>query len=164
MPLWQAVVLGVVQGLTEFLPISSTAHLLLVQQYWFGRSQDELEKDPITVVIQMGTLLAVFAYYRNDIVIMLRALIGDIVKGYWISSTSVDSRWAKFIILGNVPAGLVGLFLHHELKERFYNAKSIGIVAIVFAVLMFLAEVWSRSRPRRRGEEQLTVYDTLWIG
>jgi undecaprenyl-diphosphatase len=162
MPIWQAVVLGIVQGLTEFLPISSTAHLLLVQQFWFGRSEAELEKDPITVVIQLGTLFAVFVYYRDDIWHMLKSFLGDLRHGYWISSRTHDGHLAKLIIVGNIPAGLVGLFLHHQLKETFYNATSIGIVAIVFATVMFISELWSKRFSAARTD--VTLFDAIFIG
>ena len=163
MPIWQAVVLGVVQGLTEFLPISSTAHLLLVQEWWFGRSREELKVDPFTVVIQLGTLLAVVVYFRRDILAMLRAFTADIAKGYWITSTSTESRLAKLIIVGSVPAGLAGLFLKKWLKEQFYNPVPIAIVAIVFALLMFAAEWWAKRRVGR-GSEQITLTDALFVG
>jgi undecaprenyl-diphosphatase len=162
MPIWQAVVLGIVQGLTEFLPISSTAHLLLVQEWWFGRSPEQLEKDPITVVIQLGTLFAVFVYYRDDIWHMLKAFLGDLRHGYWISSRTHDGRLAKLIIVGNIPAGLVGLFLHHQLKETFYNATSIGIVAIVFATVMFVSEWWAKRFSAARSD--VTLFDAIFIG
>jgi undecaprenyl-diphosphatase len=164
MQIWQAAVLGVVQGLTEFLPISSTAHLLLVQEYWFGRTREELEVDPFTVVIQLGTLFAVFIYFRTDILAMLKAFTADVVKGFWIASTSVESRLAKLIILGSIPAGIAGLTLKKPLKKHFYNAESIAIVAIVFALMMFAAEWWAKRRKSARGDDAVTLFDSLFIG
>ena len=71
---WEAVLLGVVQGLTEFLPVSSTAHLLAVRRL-LGHDHPE---DAFTTVIQLGTLVAVFAYFRADILAILQALLGDL--------------------------------------------------------------------------------------
>jgi undecaprenyl-diphosphatase len=166
MPIWQAVVLGVVQGLTEFLPISSTAHLLLVQQL-FGRSQEELETDPFTIVIQLGTVFAVFAYFRADVAALVRGWLLDARHLRIFSSLSPEGRMVKLVIIGTIPVVLVGLFLKDWLKATFYNAPSIGVVAIVFAVLMWLAEVCAVRRWRQapaRGPEQLGWADAVWVG
>ena len=72
MPIWEAVLLGVIQGLTEFLPISSTAHLLVARTL-LGHAHPE---DAFTVVIQLGTLVAVFAYFRADVVRLLARVCG----------------------------------------------------------------------------------------
>lgn len=163
MELWQAVVLGVVQGLTEFLPISSTAHLLLVQEWWFGRSREQLVDDPFTVVIQLGTIVAVLVYFRTDISNMTRALLADVRAGWIVRSQTLDSRLAKFILLGTIPGGVAGLLFKSALRENFYNAFAIAIVAIVFALVMFVAE-WQAVRRRQRAEAGITVWDALFIG
>lgn len=163
MPLWQAVILGIVQGLTEFLPISSTAHLIIVQQ-WFGRTDEQLQHDPFTVVIQLGTLFAVFVYFRADIISMTKSLLRDIFHGHVISSTTPESRLAKWILIGSIPAGLAGLFLKSWLKHHFYDAISIAFVSIVFALLMLAAEWWARRLSARRDVEQVGLWDALFIG
>src|SRR5688500_9529344 len=73
MSIWHAALLGLVQGLTEFLPISSTAHLLAVRRF-LGHEHPE---DAFTIVIQLGTLVAVFAYFRADFLRLIRGVIGD---------------------------------------------------------------------------------------
>src|SRR5947207_10813817 len=102
MPVWEAILLGVVQGLTEFLPISSTAHLLVVRAL-LGHPHPE---DAFTVVIQLGTLVAVFVYFRADIARMLRGLWADI-RSRKLASTP-DSRLGWLIVLGTIPAVVVG--------------------------------------------------------
>lgn len=163
MPIWQAVILGIVQGLTEFLPISSTAHLIIVQQ-WFGRTDEQLQHDPFTVVIQLGTLFAVLAYFRADVLRMITSLLQDVFRGYLISSTTLESRLAKWIIIGSIPAGLAGLFLKSWLKEQFYHATAIAYVSIIFALLMFAAEWWARRRSAQRDVGQVGLWDALFIG
>lgn len=163
MELWQATVLGIVQGITEFLPISSTAHLLLVQEWWFGISRENLQTDPFTVVIQLGTLFAVLAYFRNDIVRMLYGLTRDLATGCWMTSKTAESRLAKYILVGTLPAGVAGLLFKKLLKDHFYNAPAIGAVSVVFALLMFAAEWWARHRPRR-DHDSITFRDSLFIG
>src|SRR3954471_1507172 len=102
MPIWEAVLLGVIQGLTEFLPISSTAHLLATRTL-LGHPHPE---DAFTTVIQLGTLVAVFAYFRHDIARLLRGLAADI-RARKIASTP-DSRLGWLIVLGTLPVVLVG--------------------------------------------------------
>lgn len=166
MPLWQVVLLGVVQGITEFLPISSTAHLLLLQEL-FGRSREELARDPFTVVIQLGTVGSVFAYFRRDIRALALAFLQDLRQRAIIRSTSPEGRMAKLIMLGTIPVVIVGLLFKDWLKETFYNAPAIAWVAIGFAGLMLLAEVWAARRRRQhppRDEGSITWVDTLFVG
>lgn len=162
MPVWEAVLLGVVQGLTEFLPISSTAHLLLARNL-LGHAHPE---DAFTVVIQLGTLVAVFVYFRSDVVKMLGGLGADL-RARRLASTP-DSRLGWLIVLGTLPVVVIGFALKKWLKETFFNPTSIAVVAIVFALLMALAE-WRARRLARGGAEprdetRITWLDALWVG
>ncbi|MCE9561075.1 MAG: undecaprenyl-diphosphatase UppP [Planctomycetes bacterium] len=162
MSIWEAVLLGVVQGLTEFLPISSTAHLLIARKL-LGHEHPE---DAFTIVIQLGTLLAVFVYFRSDIAQMLAGLWADI-RALRIGSTP-DSRLGWLIVLGTVPAVAVAFTLKKHLKEMFFNVPSIAIVSIVFALLMLASEWWSARRTRlglqAKREADLTWREALWVG
>jgi undecaprenyl-diphosphatase len=162
MPIWQAVVLGVIQGITEFLPISSTAHLLVAR----GLMGHPHPEDAFTVVIQLGTLAAVFIYFRAD--------IGRMLKGFWsdlrarrIGSTP-DSQLGWLIVLGTVPAVVVGVLFKKQLKATFFNPQAIAVVAVVFALLMLASEWWAHRRAKRgvlpRDENGITWLDALWIG
>jgi undecaprenyl-diphosphatase len=158
----EAIILGVVQGLTEFLPISSTAHLVLVRQL-MGHKEPE---DAFTTVIQLGTLLAVLWYFRADVISLTRAVLVDL-RTLRLGS-SPESRLAWLIALGTVPAVLVGGLFKHALKERFFNVPSLAIVSIVFALLMAAAEVWHRLRLARgradRDVADVSWLDALWVG
>jgi undecaprenyl-diphosphatase len=162
MPVWEALLLGVVQGLTEFLPISSTAHLLVVRSL-LGHAHPE---DAFTVVIQLGTLAAVFAYFRADVARLARGIGIDVVR-MRIGATP-DGRLAWLIALGTVPAILVGFFLKDWLKRTFFNLHSVAVVSIVFALLMLAAEWWALRRARRglssRQESEIGSWDALWVG
>src|SRR5687767_13109042 len=125
MAYWQVVLLGVIQGLTEFLPISSTAHLLVAQEL-LGRSRTELKEDPFTVVIQLGTLLAVYWYFRHDIVQLVRGFVRDIKDRRVLSSATPEGRTAKHIIVGTLPVIVVGLFFSRWLKDTLYNPHAIA--------------------------------------
>jgi undecaprenyl-diphosphatase len=162
MPLWQAVLLGIIQGLTEFLPISSTAHLIVARKL-LGHVKSE---DAFTVVIQLGTLAAVFVYFRADIAHMLKGLWADI-RARRLASTP-DSRLGWLIVLGTIPAVVVGYALQKDLKRLFFNPQSIAIVSIVFALLMLASEWWWHRRVKRghtpRPESAINWLDALWVG
>ncbi|MBA4062262.1 MAG: undecaprenyl-diphosphatase UppP [Isosphaera sp.] len=154
--------MGVVQGLTEFLPISSTAHLLVTRQL-LGHAHPE---DAFTVVVQLGTLVAVFAYFRSDIVRLLGGLWADI-RSARVGSTP-ESRLGWLIVLGTVPAVLVGFTLKDWLKATFFNLLAVAVVSVVFALLMLGSEWWAARRARRglapRGEDDLGWADAVWVG
>ena len=162
MSIWEAALLGVIQGLTEFLPISSTAHLLVARQL-LGHSTPE---DAFTTVIQLGTLVAVFAYFRGDVLRLLRGFLADL-RVMRIGSNP-DGRMAWLIVLGTVPVVLIGLFLKTWLKATFYNLTAVAVVAIIFALLLALAEWWATWRRSRgatpRAEADVTAADAVWIG
>src|SRR5829696_5570627 len=103
MSLWEAVVLGVIQGLTEFLPISSTAHLLVARRL-MGHEKPE---DAFTTAIQLGTLAAVFLYFRADLWRIARAVVAD-VRGRRFAGTP-ESRLFWMMVAGSVPVVACGL-------------------------------------------------------
>lgn len=162
MPFWHAVVLGVVQGLTEFLPISSTAHLLVVREL-LGHPHPD---DAFTVAIQLGTLVAVVAYFRTDLRRIIAGFVADLLGGR--PGRSAEGRLGWLIGLGTVPAVLVGFLFKKQLKATFFNLPSVTAVATVFALLLAAAEWWARRRARLgrgpRTETQLSWLDALWIG
>ena len=161
MPIWEAVLLGVIQGITEFLPISSTAHLLIARSLLDHQNPE----DAFTVVIQLGTLAAVFVYFRADIARMLSGLWADIRARRFASTP--DSRLGWLIVLGTVPAVVVGFLFKKQLKATFFNPASIATVQIAFALLMLAAEWWAHRRTRTRpprDETAITWVDALWIG
>jgi len=167
MPLWQVITLGLVQRLTEFLPISSTAHLIVAQRM-FGRTEEQVKKDPFTVAIQLGTIVAVFIFFRTDIWRMTKAFFRDLAENRFVSSATNDGRLAKLIVVGTIPVGICGLLFKKVLEEKFYNPTSIGVVAIVFALLMLASEWWAKRRSARgitpRPQTQITLFDALFVG
>lgn len=162
MSLWEAALLGLVQGLTEFLPISSTAHLLFVRSL-LGHERPE---DAFTVVIQMGTLFAVIAYFWGEVRRLARGLWTDVIS-LRVGATP-EGVIAWMVILGTVPVVLAGVTLKSWLKATFFNLPSVAIVATVFALLLALAEGWTRYRASQgssgRSEGDLRWWDALWIG
>src|SRR6266545_175076 len=134
MDLWQAILLGVIQGLTEFLPISSTAHIRIVPALlgW---------DDPgaaFTAVIQFGTLVAVLLYFRNDIVRLTRATLGELVTRKF--GRSMDARMGWMICLGTIPIVICGLVFKKHIETTLRSLYVIATAMIVVALVMAAAE------------------------
>ncbi len=151
----QAVVLGVVQGLTEFLPISSTAHLRIVPAL-FGWP------DPgaaFTAVTQLGTLAAVLIYFRRDLARIgwtwLRSLRDPSLRG------ELDARLGWYIGLGTIPIGVFGFLFRHSIET---GARKLPLIASALIVLGLALAYAERVGRRERGVESLSLGDGLAIG
>src|SRR5262245_50272354 len=144
MSLWEAVLLGVIQGLTEFLPISSTAHLLVARQLMGHKTP----RDAFTTAIQLGTLVAVFVYFRADIARLVRALADDI-RARRPGSTP-DARLGWKIVAGTVPVVVCGLLFKDFIKDKLYGTWVIAAAAVVFALLLVAAEMWNKQIGREQ--------------
>jgi undecaprenyl-diphosphatase len=151
----QSVTLGVVQGLTEFLPISSTAHLKIVPALLHWKDPGA----PATAVIQLGTVVAVIAYFARDLWAMTRALFGALRPGG--DRTSPEARLALAVVVGTLPVCILGLLLKHKIETVFRSNYVIAFAMIAMAVVLFLAD---RLIPKRRPLEDITVKDGLIVG
>ena len=149
----QVVVLAIVQGLSEFLPISSSGHLVLVP-YFFGWSDQGLAFD---VAVHFGSLIAVLLFFRRDIVALLRG--GMQVLGGRVES--VESHMALGIALGTIPAALAGLLLAGWIEANLRSPTVIVGTLSGYAVLMILADRFGR---RSRNITTVRVKDALIIG
>jgi undecaprenyl-diphosphatase len=130
----KAVVLGTLQGLTEFLPISSSAHLRIFPE-WFGWG------DPgaaFTAVIQIGTELAVLIYFRKDIWRIANAWVRAVYDPSWRGHE--DARMGWYVIIGSLPIVLLGILLKDTIEEDFRNLWIIGTTLIVLGVILGLAD------------------------
>lgn len=155
---WHAVVLGVVQGLTEFLPISSTAHLKVVPVL-LGWGDPGVA---FTAVIQLGSIAAVLAYFRSDLANVVAAVSRACRQGSW---GDPDARLGVAIALGTLPIVAAGLALKSFVPDYdnsvLRSLPSIGIVSIVMALLLALAELVGS---RRRSLEAVCPRDGLLVG
>ncbi len=155
---WHAIVLGLVQGLTEFLPISSTAHLKVVPVL-LGWGDPGVA---FTAVIQLGSIAAVLAYFRQDLLEVVQGVARAFRHGQW---RDPSARLGVAIVLGTVPIVLAGLALKHFVPDYEHSSlrslTSIAIVSIVMALLLAAAE-WIGSRRRRL--QQVTPRDGLLVG
>ncbi len=150
---FQVTFLALVQGLTEFLPVSSSAHLILPAQI-FGWADQGLAFD---VAVHVGTLLAVMLYFHKDIRKMILAWLASVFK----RQHSQDSFMAWSVILATIPAGLAGILLNDFIEGNLRSSLVIAITTLLFGALLWWADVKGR---RNRGEDEFTMKDAIWIG
>ena len=171
MTIIQAIILGIVQGLTEFIPISSTAHLVLASRLigLYGGVDATLRAEQTTAtiaVVQLGTLLAVFIYFARDIINITRAFIVDHIaflrKRSGGAALSKDAWLGWLVIIGSLPVAVVGLLFKKQIEGTFTkNLWVIATMMIAIAVLLALAEYVGK---RSRDLSQLGIGDALAVG
>ncbi|OBT07378.1 undecaprenyl-diphosphatase [Vibrio sp. UCD-FRSSP16_10] len=149
----EAFALALIQGLTEFLPISSSAHLILPSAV-LGWEDQGLAFD---VAVHVGTLFAVVIYFRHEVVTLLRAFFGSVFK----QQQNKESKLAWMIILATIPAGLAGLFLNDLIELYLRSAWVIACTTIIFGLLLWHADKVSTLS---KDEYQATWKKTLIIG
>src|SRR5437762_102332 len=157
MPIIEAIVLGLVQGLTEFIPVSSTAHLEIVPVIlgW---------GDPgaaASAVIQFGTWIAALIYFAKDII----RLIGGFFRGLTTRRPleDTDSREAWLVIIGTIPIVVLGLLLKKHIESTFRGLWIVTTMVIVIAILLWFSELYARRRQLRTFDE-MNVKDAVAIG
>ena len=158
MPLLHAIVLGIVQGFSEFLPISSSGHLVLTR--WFlgwDEQPDDVEK-AFDVALHFGTLLAVVLYFRHDVVRYVR----EGLRLLWHRERPVntDGRIAWLLVLATIPAALVGALFEDQIDSRFGTPAIIGVSLIVFGVWLWWADRAAGERP----VDDFRTRDALIVG
>jgi undecaprenyl-diphosphatase len=159
LPNWQALILGLVQGATELLPISSSGHLILVP--WLGDweylKEHESFNQTFDVALHLGTLVAVVAYFWRDLIGLLKAWLRT------LSSRRVETaeeRLAWFVVVATIPAALVGFLGEDLIAEHLGEPWQIAIALVVFAGLLWVAD----RQPERRGMGTLGPREALAIG
>jgi undecaprenyl-diphosphatase len=155
---WQAIVLGVVEGLTEFLPVSSTGHLTVVEKL-MDLPVDDSGVTAFTAIIQVGAILAVIGYFRKDI----GRLIVAFVRGLGSAEARRDPSWreALAVIVGTIPIGVVGLALKDFVSGPLRSLWVVAVALIVWSGVMIVAERVGR---QDRGEKSVTLLDALVVG
>jgi undecaprenyl-diphosphatase len=167
--LFHAVIYGIVQGLTEFLPVSSTGHLRIFQA-WLDPSYSDKNHTAgftaFTAVIQLGTTLAIVLYFWRELlhvgVAWLRGVIDLMMRRPDRSvRDSLEYRMGWYLIVATIPVGVIGLVLSHQIETGARNLWFIAIALIVLALLLFVAE---RVGSRTREEEDLNTRDAIVVG
>lgn len=152
----KAIILGIVEGITEWLPISSTGHMILVDQFLkLNVSADFMEM--FLVVIQLGAILAVIVLYWNKIFPF------RIDNGLRVEQDKI-MMWIK-IIVACIPAAVVGLLFDDKLNELFYNPTTVAIMLILFGILFIVIENYNKGKSSKINDlSEITYYVAIMIG
>ncbi|MBO8130212.1 MAG: undecaprenyl-diphosphate phosphatase [Candidatus Marinimicrobia bacterium] len=139
MSIWDSIILGVVQGFTEFLPVSSSGHLV-VMEHFLGLKFQSLTFE---VIVHFGTFLAVVIAFRKEIISLIIGFFRGLFSKNVISNIKLDSdfRVAVYIIIGTIPAVIVGLFLKDQILAIFHNLNLVGITLIITGVILFITRI-----------------------
>ena len=155
MTLFEATILGIVQGLTEFLPISSTAHLRIVPALagW---------QDPgaaFTAIAQLGTLVAVLIYFRKDISVIIQGVVRGVLQGKPLESTEAKMGW--MIAAGTIPIVILGLLFKNHIETSLRSLYWISSALIILALVLSLAE-WNIKNRLKKGLLLKTIDKIGW--
>jgi undecaprenyl-diphosphatase len=153
-----AVLLGAVEGLTEFLPISSTGHLTILERV-LGYSTDDPDITAFTAIIQVGAVLATLIYLRDDFRRIVFALVRGLFRPGWRADPDWRFGWA--VVLGSVPIGIVGLTFKDQIETTLRSLWFVGAALILWSGPMLFAD---RTGSQKRHENEVTWKDTLLIG
>ncbi len=163
MELHQGIILGVLQGLTEFLPVSSSGHLVLGQT-WFGITESQLVFD---ISVHIGTLLAVLVVYRNEIFEIVRSVLDfcvSVTRGEYAGEQFVKNeplQMALAIIIGSVPTAAMGILLKQYEHVLFSSALLVGITLLITGTMLWLSR---RYYNRASSDGSLTIKKALFVG
>jgi len=155
---FDAVILGIVEGLTEFLPVSSTGHLTIVEK-WLGLDIDDPAVTGFTAVIQSGAIAAVIVFFARDIWRIAKAWSLGLVKPEYRGQ--VDHRMGWYVIVGSIPVGVVGLLAKDLITGDLRSLWVVAAALIGWSAVMWYAEKVAR---QTRTEKQLDLKDALLIG
>lgn len=155
MPLYQAIILGIIQGFTEFLPVSSTAHLTIIPRLlnW---------QDPglgFDIALHVGTLAAIFIFFFQDWVQIITNGLGFTYRGLKPDENSRKLLW--FLVVGTIPAAIAGAKLNKYAEGPWRNFLVIGIAMIVLGIVMGIADRFGREKTKL---DAMTWMDALFIG
>ena len=157
MDLWHAALLGIVQGLTEFVPVSSSGHLILAR-YLLGLPGEDQIGFVFDVLVQMGTWVAVIVYFRQELLAIARDMLANIFQRKPATS---EARIGWLVILATVPAVVVGWLLKDSMNGSLSSLTATGIFLFGKTILLAAAELIGR---HNEGVEDMKASDALWIG
>jgi len=151
----ESIILGIVQGLTEFLPISSSAHLLIFPKI-MGWHEPPFVFD---TSLHLGTLISLLVYFRNDILNLLKSFFKGIK--YKSFENNKEGKLALYILFGTIPAGLFGLFFEKIIEQKLHNPKVIVFTLFFLGILLLISDSYSK---KDRNFDNLTFKDIIIIG
>jgi len=157
----QALILGMVQGLTEFLPISSSAHLVIVPELLGVESSLAFD-----TLLHVGTLIAVISYFRSDVIAMIKAFfssLADIPRGRFKEEIRNDQfkRLAWLILVGTIPAGLMGILLKDFFESLFSSVSAVGFFLLITGFILWGVERMPRGEKKTK---EISFTNSLIVG
>jgi undecaprenyl-diphosphatase len=158
MNFFDAIVLGIVEGLTEFLPVSSTGHLTITEKL-LGLDVDDPAVTGYTAVIQMGAIAAVIVYFLGDIWRIIRAWTLGLVRSEYRGQ--LEHRMGWYVIVGSIPVGVVGLLAKDLITGDLRSLWVVALGLIGWSAVMWFAE---RVASQERGERELGLTDSIVMG
>lgn len=161
MTLWKAIILGIVQGLTEFLPVSSSGHLAIAQNLLEVPDSKVLF---FTTMLHFGTLIAVFLVYGKDIIMLFKEfykVMGEMISGKGLRLNNYHRRLGFFIILATIPTAIIGLTLKDFFESLFHMQIAIGMALLITGTLLWFAEKWNSGKKDVR---DMGIFDALVVG
>lgn len=158
MQVWHAIILGVIEGITEFLPISSTGHLTIAEKM-LGYSISDSSITAFTAIIQSGAVLATVVYFWKDISRVLMAWIRGLFVNKYRKNSDYKYGWA--IIIGSIPIAIVGILFKDEIETVLRSLWFVAIALILWSLVMWWAD---KKAKQNLHEEDITWRDTLVVG
>ncbi|WP_430791116.1 undecaprenyl-diphosphate phosphatase [Virgibacillus flavescens] len=162
MELVKAIILGIVEGLTEFAPVSSTGHMIIVDDLWL-KSKEFLGSEDVAntfkVVIQLGSILAVVVVFKDRFIDLL-----GLRKKKKNSPTGEGRLKLSQVIVGLIPAGILGLLFDDYIDENLFSTETVLIGLLIGSVLMICADVFSPKNPRVTTVDQITYRQAFTVG
>lgn len=155
MEILEAIFLGIVQGATEFLPVSSSGHLVLLPRI-FGLGEATLTE---AIIAHVGTLLAVLYYFRGDVVSIVSAVLSGIMSGEPLKQSEARLGW--FIVAGSIPAAVAGLLFEESFETIFADPRWVAFFLLITAVFLVLGE---RMLSGRKSIKEMSWLDAIVIG
>lgn len=157
LPIWLiSIILGIVEGLTEFIPVSSTGHLILADHFLkFQEMMGSPDKAELfEIVIQLGAIFAIGFLYRAK---LTKALISR-------DNSSAPGRLRLHLLAAFLPAAIIGFLFHKQIKQYLFSPTSVAVSLIVGGVIIIIIEAMTKGKPRRTDTNSMTMRDALIVG
>lgn len=156
-----AIILGIVEGITEFLPVSSTGHLTIVEKL-MGYTIDAPGITAFTAIIQIGSIAAAVVYFWSDIVRVVSAWLDGLFHAE--KRQKFDYKLGWYVILGSVPVAVIGLLLKKDIETVFRSLWFVVAGLVLWSIVMAVADYVEKRAAHKRAETEVTWRDTLFIG
>ena len=161
--LLKAIILGLVEGLTEFAPVSSTGHMIIVDDMWLQSSEflGKYAANTFKIVIQLGSILAVVVVFKDRFIDLLG--LGRLNKKSTIAPSKNRLKLTQ-VIVGLIPAGVLGLLFDDYIDEHLFSIETVLISLVLGAIFMIIADVFGPKQPKTETVDQITYKQALSVG